>query len=520
MGFYSHGALTKLARPRSAIVNCSYTLLLFGAAFGVRLLFHSWLEPNKFVTFYPAIAAATLVGGGLHGCAVLGLSVFFTWCFLFEPTGSFALFEQNQASLLIAFALVGGFLILIVVALRDVVRSLDREVALRRLNEERTLAAKAEAERANLAKSKFLAAASHDLRQPVQALAMLTAALKRQAGNAVFVIDAVDMMQRSLDGLNTLLNGVLDVSRLDAGAVVPNLLPVDLQSAVSRLAQEYVPAANSKRLTLRVDCAEALWSTSDPALLERILRNLVENALRYTREGGVLLKLWNDRGLARIDIIDTGLGIPADKKREIFEEFSQLDNPARDAGRGLGLGLAIVERLAMLLGAEVRVWSKPGLGTCFSLFLPLDQSKPPSSSTLAEHDERLGGKILVIEDNAIVRAGYEMMLGAWGFEVKAACTGEEAVEIGKRERFDVIIADHRLGAGLTGTAAASEIAAQARRRIPTLVLTGDTAEERIAEVMESGFRLLHKPIAATELQRELACLMDSQESAAAGAGAP
>ena len=112
------------------------------------------------------------------------------------------------------------------------------------------------------------------------------------------------------------------------------------------------------------------------------------------------------------------------------------------------------------------------------------------------------------------------MLDAWGYEVKTACTGEEAVEIGKRERFDVIIADHRLGAGLTGMAAASEIAARERRRIPTLVLTGDTAEERIAEVMDSGFRLLHKPITAAELQRELACLMDSQVSAAAWVGAP
>lgn len=504
MAFKSLAVLARLTKKRSSISKWTLAFLMFAVAFGARLIVGPWLEPNKFLLFYPPVAAATLVCGPLQGVFVLVLSTLAAWYFLFEPSGSFAVKEPNTGALLTAFVFVSGFLTWIVALLRDAVSTLEQEAARRRHSEEQTLTAKAEAERASLAKSKFFAAASHDLRQPVQSLAMLIAAIKNRSADAAFVLKTAELMQRSLAGLNTLLNAVLDVSRLDAGAVAPELAPVDLQALLVRLEAEYRHAAGAKRLRLRLASKVDLWTTTDAVLLERIVRNLLENALRYTHRGGVLIKLREDRGFARIDVVDTGVGIPPDKKQEIFEEFSQLQNPARDVGQGLGLGLAIVARLAKLLGAGVQVSSRLGRGSRFSVLLPLGQSQSSRAALPAVEDA--GGHVLVIEDNALVCAGYEMMLRNWGYEVTIARTGEEAVEVAAKQpgRFDAIVADHRLGPGLTGTAAASVIARQAKRRIPTLILTGDTGKERIAEVLRSGYRMLHKPVSAEELQRELA----------------
>ncbi len=239
-------------------------------------------------------------------------------------------------------------------------------------------AAKAEAEHASEMKSKFLAAASHDLRQPVQSLILLIAALEKQAVNTVSIANTVAMMKLAVDGLRSLLTGILDISRLDAGAMAPINESVDLGALVNRLAAEYQTAAAAKGLEFRRFDGRC-WAWTDPNLLERALRNLIENALRYTIKGGVLLGLRCRGRRIRIVVVDTGVGIAAGKLSAIFEEFYQVGNPGRDLESGLGLGLAIVVRLAELLGAEVGVTSKLGRGSCFSLSLPLDRER----STLA-----------------------------------------------------------------------------------------------------------------------------------------
>jgi CheY-like chemotaxis protein len=273
---------------------------------------------------------------------------------------------------------------------------------------------------------------------------------------------------------------------------------------IERLAAEYRPRAAETGLSLRLaPCS--LRARADREMVERILRNLLENALRYTPQGGILLGVRRRGENVRLDVIDTGIGIAANKQTVIFEEFRQLNNPARDASQGLGLGLAIVDRLARLMGTRVEVASHPGRGSRFSLLLPLDRDGSAAAPVKSALDD-CGGRILVIEDNSGLRQAYEMMLNDWGYTTFGAATGEEAIRRAAQEKWllDAIVADHRLGPGLTGAEAAAEIARCAGRDFPTLIVTGDTARERITEIHASGFAMLHKPVEAAELRRRLA----------------
>ena len=365
--------------------------------------------------------------------------------------------------------------------------------------------AKAEAERASLARSKFLAAASHDLRQPVQALVMLLALLGRQPCPPQ-VAQLVAKMEGAVNGLHRLLNSMFDVSRLDAGAVMPQTQRFDIGDLLARLAQEYALASTEKGLRLKCFCPPFPVRT-DPALLERAVRNLMENALRYTSRGGILLGLRRRGARVRIDVIDTGVGISEVDQVHIFEEFYQGSGSPEAAPQGLGLGLSIVTRLLRLLGAEIIVISREGRGSRFSIFIPLDSAESaPSAALPAARDST--GRLLVIEDNPSLRFGLQTMLQGWGYEVFAAATGEEAIGLGEANGWsvDAIIADHRLGPGLTGTAAAREIKALAGRTLPTLIITGDTDPARIAEAQAYGFGMLHKPVAAQELRRKVGML--------------
>jgi two-component system, sensor histidine kinase and response regulator len=367
--------------------------------------------------------------------------------------------------------------------------------------------AKAEAERASLAKSKFLAAASHDLRQPVQSLTLLLAMIKRQVADKPKAAEGVNLAETALKGLSSLLTGILDISRLEAGVVEPFMESVDLGQLIDRLAAEYRPRAAAAGLRLRLaPCS--LRARGDREMVERILRNLLENALRYTPQGDILLGVRRRGENVRLDVIDTGIGVAPEKLTEIFEEFRQLNNPARDASQGLGLGLAIVARLARLLGTTVEVVSSLGRGSRFSLALPLDRVSPAVMPAKPAFDD-FGGRVLVIEDNSGLRQAYEMMLNDWGYTTFAAATGEEAIRRAAQEKWllDAIIADHRLGPGLTGAGAAAEIARRAGRDIPTMIVTGDTAKERITEIHASGFAMLHKPVEAADLRRRLAQIL-------------
>lgn len=488
---------------------------------------------SSFVTFYPALVLAALYGGGRAGLLATLVSAALADFLWMHPTRGLTLTNPMEWAVLAIFIFTGALLSWAIERLHQTQARLRQaeatrreelegmvarrtaelvaEVESRKQAEEALLFAKAEAERATIAKSKFLAAASHDLRQPVQSLTLVLAAIKRMIGDRPDAARAADLAKSSVDSLNGLLSGILDISKLDAGVVAPTIASVDLGELIGRLAREYAPRAAAKGLAFRC-MPRSLHARTDATLLDRIVRNLIENALRYTAKGGVLIGLRLRGGLVRIDVIDTGMGVPDDKRSEIFEEFRQLSNPARDGSRGLGLGLAIVSRLARLLGIEVELASTLGHGARFSLLLPLDSGAPAEVPAKPAHDER-GGRILIIEDNAAVLQAYEMMLRDWGYETLAASSGEEAIECATREnwRFDAILADHRLSSGLTGVGAAAEIARRAARSIPTLVVTGDTAKERIAEICASGFAVLHKPVGDDDLRRSLAAMLRERD---------
>ncbi|HTH15254.1 MAG TPA: ATP-binding protein, partial [Magnetospirillum sp.] len=382
------------------------------------------------------------------------------------------------------------------------------DISARRFAEEELRSAKAEAERSMLARSKFLAAASHDLRQPVQSLTLLLAALKPHA-TAQPVAKAVGLMENALDGLNGLLSSILDVSRLDAGVVMPQMSAVDIGAILSRLAKEYAMLAAGKGLRLRCVGRHAVVRT-DPNLIERVLRNLIENAIRYTDVGGIVLGARIRSGLVHVEVVDSGIGMPADKVPDIFEEFFQVGNPARDRNKGLGLGLAIVHRIVGLLGAEIKVFSNEGRGSRFCVLLPLIAEAPIQPSHSEDMPAEGGSaRVLVIEDDVTVRTGLELLLRGWGYVVVAVNSGEAALDACARANWqlDAVIADHRLGPGLSGTDTAKVIRSKAGWTIPILVVTGDTAPERIAEVHGSGFTLMHKPVTADALRTTLERLL-------------
>ncbi|MFC5354917.1 PAS domain S-box protein [Azospirillum himalayense] len=387
-----------------------------------------------------------------------------------------------------------------------------RNITERRRAENALRVSKAEADRANVAKSKFLAAASHDLRQPVQAMMLFQSALQeRLAGHPTAPL--LDSMGLVMDGLRMLLDSLLDVSKLDAGLIVPQLQDLPIGPMIEQLGVEYHPQAEAKGLRLRVvPCT--LTIRSDPALLMRILRNLVENALRYTERGGLLIGCRRRGDRLRIEVMDTGIGIPSDKHEEVFEEFFQVGNQERDRSRGLGLGLAVVRRLARLLGHTLHLRSKLGTGSAFCVDVPLiarQATRPaPVSARLATSDGR--GMILVIDDEPLIRHGLQAMLEGWGYRVLTAGSIEDAVRhVESGEWPSAILADYRLRDGKTGLDAIRAVCERLRTPVPATIITGDTAPERLAEARAGGHTLLHKPIAAHELRNAVVEMMPAAD---------
>ena len=347
------------------------------------------------------------------------------------------------------------------------------------------------AERANDAKTRFLAAASHDLRQPLQALSLYLGVLKaRLQGREEQVMEAVGQCVESLTGL---LNDMLDVARLDAGVISPKLSDVPASRLLERVVAAWRIQAEAKGLDLRVVPCSAVVHT-DPALMDRVLSNLVANAVRYTEGGRILVggRRLPD-GRLRLEVWDTGIGIPADKLGEIFEEFRQLGNPERRRDKGTGLGLAIVRRIADLLGHELQVRSRAGCGSVFSITLPTAAAcsvESAAGEAVPDHARR----ILVVDDEVLVRSALELVLGEMGHQVDSADSVEEAVRRSRVHRPELVIADFRLAGGTTGIDVIRAVRASCGRDLPAVVLTGDTDPATIRRIVGEGLHLLHKPL--------------------------
>ncbi|MEO5373389.1 MAG: ATP-binding protein [Alphaproteobacteria bacterium] len=358
--------------------------------------------------------------------------------------------------------------------------------------------AKEDAEVASVAKTRFLAAASHDLRQPLQALGLFVTAL-RSHPLAAEPEAIAERIENALESLRSLLDSLLDISKLEAGAVKATPAAFAVQSLLTRLHQEFEPLATAKGLRLTVAYSSAAV-VSDPALLDRILRNLVANAIRYTDHGGVLIGCRRRGNRVRIDVWDTGRGIPEDQFEAVFREFHQLDNPSRDRNRGLGLGLAIVSRTAELLGHPVTMASNVGRGSRFSVETPRAilstmADDPPRDEP--EHRTGLEGRlVVVIEDEPTIRDGMEMVLESWGCDTLAVASADEAIEALRETgmRPDLVIVDYRLAHNQSGDRVLARLKAMYEGPVGGIIITGDTAPDLLRDMRTDGVRLLHKPV--------------------------
>jgi len=377
--------------------------------------------------------------------------------------------------------------------------------------------ARAAAEAANRAKSQFLAGASHDLRQPLHAMGLFAAALAARAREPA-IQPLIASIHASVEALESLFAQLLDLSRLEAGALRPEIGRVALQPLFDRIARDFVPQANAAGIVLRVRATSAVVIT-DAVLLERILRNFVANAVRHTREGGVLMAARRRGSAMRIDVVDTGAGIAACDRQRIFDEFVRApgtSDPARSA-QSLGLGLAIVRRLAALLEHDIRVTSAPGLGSCFSISLPRGiarrarvrteaTAEAPSRQPAPDAASRFASRVvMVIDDDPAVVNAMEALFSTWGARVVSADTAARGVAklthtcLPQPAHADLIVADLRLAEDASGIDAVRTIRDALDRETPALIISGDTTDAARAEAALAGIALLHKPLMAPAL---------------------
>jgi signal transduction histidine kinase/CheY-like chemotaxis protein len=390
---------------------------------------------------------------------------------------------------------------------------------IRRLTEQTELAeaARIEAERANLAKSRFLAAASHDLRQPLHALSLFSGTLVDTA-RSQDTRRIADNIRTSVESLGTLLNELLDISRLDAGVVVARTAPLRLDEMFERLRNDFGPIAAEAGLRLQVRPTHATVCT-DGVLLEQILRNVLANAVRYTPRGTVFLAARRRGAAWRIEVRDSGIGIAPQEQAHVFEEFYQVANLERDRDKGLGLGLSIVRRLTTLLDLGLDLRSAPERGSTFAITAPAaaavaarEAPQPGQPGTLA------GLRILVIDDDTGSRDAMAAQLDRWGCDILAAESLADADELMDKRQWQprVVLCDFRLRGTENGVTVLEALRARIAPPPHGVLVTGDTGVRELRQVRESGLPLLHKPVAPAKLRALLQHLVadGSPESAA------
>ena len=410
------------------------------------------------------------------------------------------------------------FLVVLLVFALNYARVARRSIELRfenrelvdQLREQTGRAAQAlhEAEEANRAKLVFLASASHDLRQPMHALGLFLATLKTTT------LDErqetlLEHIEASASAACEMLDTLLDFSKLEAGVIEARPRQLPLQSVLYKLECEFAPLANGKNLVFRVR-ESAVQVYTDPSLLELILRNLISNAINYTRSGGILIGCRQRGEHLLIEVWDTGIGIPPAQQQEVFREFHQLGNPERDRRKGLGLGLAIVRGLAHTMGLKIGLQSRPGRGSVFRLTMPRVAGPVAMEETVSSPPRQLplqAVPVLVIDDDYAVRSAMEALLGCWGCRILTVEGGAEALDCLDSFQPQVVIADYRLRGNQTGQQVLKQIYQHLGRTLPSIIMTGDTAPNRLREAQSSGAVLLHKPVDAAALYGSLQALL-------------
>jgi PAS domain S-box-containing protein len=382
------------------------------------------------------------------------------------------------------------------------VSSVIRDVTERKKLEQELIAARQVAERANKANSAFLAAASHDLRQPVQAMSLLNGALRRTVKDER-ALEMIANQEHSITAMTNLLNSLLDISRLDAGAITPEFEEFPMQRMIDRLSPEFGRQAKHNGLEFKSGSCDAVVR-SDPNLLSEIIQNLVSNAIRYTDKGSVMLRCSNRNGRCMVEVEDTGIGIEADQLEAIFIEFHQV-KAAGSKKEGFGLGLAIVRRLASLLEHDIAVRSEPGKGSCFSVSLPSIESH---AATVVPDDVpdttqvgAVGGLVVLIEDDVKVASAWGLLLEAEGYRVAVGASVSEAKAIIRHlaEPPTLIISDFHLLDGSTGIEAVNEIRQFFDANIPAFIVSGDTSKIVKDARLVDNCTVMSKPVNTARL---------------------
>jgi len=468
----------------------------------------------------------------VFGVMMMGVACMFSFSMHLPTFLAFFLTSAIPATLgliaqgtLLHFEIATGIAIFIGVALRFV-REFNRvfvkaqELRFENLGLVDQLTGQIEAARsANLAKSRFLAAASHDLRQPMHALSLYLGGLAGLdlSGQAKATLANAAQCAQTMDGM---FRALLDISRLDAGAVQPELRDFPVAPLLERIRVEFEPQVRAKGLALRV-VPSAAWVRGDSALLDRVLRNLMANAVRYTHQGKILIGCRRRAGALGIGVYDTGIGIPPGEQRLVFEEFYQVGNKERDRSKGMGLGLAIVDRLAKLMQAKILLASQPGRGSAFGVELPLaspGEAAPGLAAPRAAGPRRsfAGSLVAVIDDEEMILNATRSLLEQWDCTVVTAASGRKAMEqLSTSPRApDAIVCDYRLRGGESGLSVIDALRHEFNEDIPALLITGDTGPERLREIEASGLSVLHKPVQEQVLRDALGRLLGVERASA------
>lgn len=392
--------------------------------------------------------------------------------------------------------IVDGARTLIVAAIRDVT---ERQATQRELRQ-----AREDAERANRAKSRFLATASHDLRQPLQSLALLHGAMRRLSSDANLV-EALDQGEQAIGAMSRLLNALLDIGKLESGAVQPVITDFRVAELLEELRAEFSGFAASKGLGLLIEpCSERVHS--DAPLVGQVVRNLVSNAIKYTHAGQVSLRCRRAGPLVRFEVADTGIGIPDDELKRIYDDFYQVGVPRNASRDGYGLGLGIVARLVKLLGLTLEVRSEIGKGSVFALGIPASAATSEARDAAGRNFRRESpahacrAHILLVEDDVGVRNATRMLFRVEGHDVSTAATLKEALQQA-REHPDIalLVADYHLGGAETGLEVVSAVRGILEPNLKAILVTGDTSASTRALARDAHLRAASKPVNAGEL---------------------
>lgn len=484
---------------------CLFLLFSVTTGFGTGALIFNYFDANNFVysvfviVTYSGFLSAGILSNSMH------MSAFFAYSLPPTILVFVRLLVDDDATLATLAIMIGLYYVALIgfarnanhIFKQNISWNLEKSFLVDELRQQ-----KETAEQAIKAKSRFFASASHDLRQPLHALGLFHDALRYRIKKPEN-LEIMDKISNSTNALNELFHGMLDVSKLDASAVENEPKNINLLESLRLVYSEFNVRAREKSLDLIFDLNPDINIYVDPCLFERAVRNLVDNAVKYTEVGSIKLSTELRDEKVVLMIVDSGIGIPEGKQEEVFSEFSQIDNHERDKQKGLGLGLSIVQRLCKLMNVEVKLESELGQGTTIYLMLPaglqVEDYEDEKTQTLIEGNSN----ILIVEDDKAIMEGMTLLLETFGFKVAKALTSERALKLSKQFKPDLIIADYRLPGKVDGLDLIDTIRKYHDMSIPAILVTGDTAPDRIKNIDNADVIVLYKPVEAEVLENTI-----------------